>query len=311
MTGGLGFVGSHIVDGLTNLGIDVTVLDDMSTGKVLNLTQTRQKGKIEVIKGSITDSITVKKMVRKTEVVFHEAAIVSVQQSIREPGRTRRVNVEGTRFLVDACLSARVKKLVFASSAAVYGDSKVLPHSETSEAKPQSPYGWSKLEGERLLTEACEENGLDGTTLRYFNVYGPRSTSKDYSGVIDAFAQRLVAGKPLVIYGDGKQSRDFVHVSDVVNANILTASTPATRGRTLNVGTGVPTSIEDLACLESEFFGYSEPPKIMHHEPRQGDIKQSYADISLIKSLMMYSPQFPLRKGLSSYLGSLFPSLEK
>lgn len=308
VTGGLGFVGSHIVDGLMSLDVSVCVLDDLSTGKMLNLVQARKKGKIEVVKGSITNPATVRKIVRDVEVVFHEAAMVGVQQSVREPVRTRQVNAEGTRHLVDECVSGKVKKLIFASSAAVYGESKVLPHSETSEVTPQSPYGRSKLEGERFLTKAYEENGFDGTSLRYFNIYGPRSASKDYSGVIDSFAERLITGKPLVIYGDGKQTRDFVYVTDVVSANLLAASTSATRGRILNVGTGTQTSIETLARLETELFGRVTPLQFEYREPRHGDIKQSYADISLISELTGYSPQFPLREGLSRYLGLLYPA---
>ena len=300
-------MGSHIVDGLVGAGIEVSVLDDFSNGRISNLTEAMKKGKVNVIRGEVTDTNTVKAAVRNVEVVFHEAALVSVQQSIQEPERTNKVNVGGTKCLLEACLSG-AKKFVFASSAAVYGASKSVPVAETSEPRPLSPYGQSKLEGERLSLRAYDESGLGATVLRYFNIYGPRSSASQYSGVINAFAERLTSGQRPVIYSDGRQTRDFVHVSDIVSANILVASTPNTNGKILNVGTGHKTPILQLAQLEHDFLiGHEAPMSVEHRGARRGDIRDSYADISLIKNLTGYSPKVQLREGLASYLDWLYP----
>jgi UDP-glucose 4-epimerase len=308
VTGGLGFVGSHIVDSLAEKGVEVSVLDDFSNGKISNLPDAQRRGSISIYRGRVTDVELVKAAVKDVEVVFHEAALVSVQQSIQEPERTNEVNVGGTKCLLEACVSEGVKKFVFASSAAVYGDSQVLPRVETSEPHPLSPYGWSKLEGERLSLRAYEENGLGTTALRYFNIYGPRSTAKQYSGVINAFAESLISGRPPVIYGDGRQTRDFIHVSDIVAANILVASSLKTDGKVLNVGTGRQTSIMELAQLEHDILlGQGRPVSVEHREARQGDVRDSYADISLIKQATGYSPSLPLEEGLRNYFQWLYP----
>lgn len=296
------------MDDLVGAGVEVSVLDNLSNGQISNLAEAMTKGRVKVIRGGVNDSDAVKVAVKGAEVVFHEAAIVNVQQSIREPELTEKVNVGGTKCLLDACLSEGVKKFVFASSAAVYGASKSLPNVETSELQPQSPYGRSKLEGERLTLRAYSEHGLSTTALRYFNIYGPRSTVGQYSGVINAFAERLISDRRPVIYGDGGQTRDFVHVSDVVSASILVASSPNTSGKVLNVGTGQQISILQLAQLEHDILiGHETPMSVEYSAARTGDIRDSYADVSLIKNLTGYSSKLQLREGLASYLRWLYP----
>lgn len=293
---------------LVGQGLEISVLDDFSNGHLSNLSDAQKIASVKVIKGSVTDAETVKRSLKDVEAVFHEAALVSVQRSVQQPGLTQEINVKGTKCLVDACVQGHVRRLIFASSAAVYGDSPDLPRKETSALHPLSPYGWSKLEGERICLKAFAETGLGATALRYFNIYGPRSTVKQYSGVINAFADALIFGKPPVIYGDGKQTRDLIHVSDIASANILAAASPMTVGKVLNVGTGVQTSVADLVQLEHDLlFGSRAPASVVYGDAREGDVRDSYADISLINELTGFSPKYKLKEGLESYFRWLYP----
>lgn len=306
VTGGAGFIGSHISESLIGLGCSVKIVDDFSSGKHFNLVNFDNSKNLQVIKGNVCDSDFLSDALKDVEIVFHEAAIVSVQRSIIEPEVTNRVNSLGTKNLLQCAADSGVRKLMFASSAAVYGNSNVLPRSEGSETSPISPYGQSKLDGEEYCLEFHEKYGLGAVVFRYFNVYGPRSTSKEYSGVINKFAERISQRKSPVIFGDGKNSRDFVYIDDIVQANILAASSPNASGRIYNVGTGTECSIEKLAKLECEaILGDRDAVPIEYSEPKQGDVRQSYADITRISSELGFKPKYPIEKGLPFYLKSL------
>ncbi len=241
---------------------------------------------------------------KNIDVVFHEAAIVSVSRSVSEPKFVDEVNVGGTLNMLRCALKQRVKKFVFASSAAVYGNARSIPISERTKPAPISPYGLGKLRAEQHCFEFHRDYNLATTVLRYFNVYGPGSTSGPYSGVISKFAEMLHADKPLVIYGSGKQTRDFVHVDDVVSANVLAATKKASAGRIFNVGSARFISITELATLEARLvLGPERRPQIVHESARPGDIETSCADISKIQDVLGFKPSITLEEGLATFLG--------
>jgi UDP-glucose 4-epimerase len=309
VTGGAGFIGSHIVDELVREGCEVNVLDNFSTGTMSNLT--RLSRRLTVTKGNINDPCLVKQSLKDIDVVFHEAAIVSVARSVSEPESVNHVNVEGTLNLLKCTVNSSVKSFIFASSAAVYGDPKILPISEDSSLSPISPYGLGKLTAEEDTLEICKVTGLGTTLLRYFNVYGPRSTGGPYSGVITRFAERLRAKESLIIFGSGEQTRDFIYVKDVVNANILVALNNNTKGKVFNVGTGSPVTIKELALIDSSISLGPELPVHLEYQPaRVGEIQHSYANISLIRKAVGFEPQFSLKQGLEDYLKDLDTAVE-
>jgi nucleoside-diphosphate-sugar epimerase len=309
VTGGAGFVGSHIVDNLVRSEAEVTVLDDFSSGKTSNLEQSLKSRRLKVVKGDINDKEVVRATLRDIDVVFHEAAIVSVQRSIQDPEFTNHVNIDGTRNLIELCVDSHIDRFVFASSAAVYGDSQVLPRTETSQPAPISPYASAKLEGETMCKKFYEATGLETVALRYFNIYGVRSTSKAYSGVINAVAQKLVTKERPIVYGNGKQSRDFVNVNDIVQANLLASTSGNSAGRVFNVGTGKQTTVLDLISLESKILLGQNSIEVEFKEARSGDVTQSYADISFITKELNFVPRIGLEEGLQNYLGSTFVSM--
>jgi nucleoside-diphosphate-sugar epimerase len=305
VTGGAGFIGSHIVDRLIREGCEVVVIDDLSSGKVENLAESKDSGKLEFVRGDICDEESVRRAFTGVEVVFHAAAIVSVQRSISEPDLVNRVNVQGTSNLLRRAAEAGVERFVFSSSAAVYGRAVALPISEEAPLRPISPYGKSKREAEGLCFEVRSNQGLNVTVLRYFNVYGARSSAGEYSGVIRKFAERLYAKKPLVIYGNGKQVRDFVNVTDVVSVNILAATIQRGAGGVLNVGSGRCTTIAELAELETRLvLGPGKRARLQYRPARAGDIKKSCADISRMKKRLGFQPEVTLEQGLALYLGA-------
>jgi len=303
VTGGAGFIGSHIVDRLIGDGCEVTVFDDFSTGNLENLRESRRSPRLKIVKGDVRDARLAQDSLRGVEVVFHEAAIVSVDRSVREPKTVNEVNVGGALNLLRCAAEQGVEKFVFASSAAVYGNARRTPISERTEPAPISPYGHGKLTAEGHCLEFYRDNKMATTVLRYFNVYGPRSTSGEYAGVIRKFAEMLRADRPLVIYGSGKQTRDFVHVDDVVSANILAATKKASAGGVFNVGSAECTSIEGLAELEARLItGGRRRPEIVHEPGRAGDIENSFADVSKIRDVLGFKPKVTLEKGLAASL---------
>jgi UDP-N-acetylglucosamine 4-epimerase len=298
VTGGAGFIGSHIVDRLLQEGLTVRVLDNLSNGEKKNLAQLQNKKSFQFIEGDVRNFDSVKKAVEGVDAVVHEAALVSVTRSVEDPRLSNEINVTGTVNLLKACIDAHVKRFVQASSCAVYGDTETLPNHENLAPKPLSPYAADKLAAETYAKVFYDVYGLETVSLRYFNVYGPRQKYGPYSGVISIFINRLQENKPPLIVGDGTQTRDFVNVGDVVEANINALSKPKAAGEVFNVSTGEATTINKLAETIQQIMGKTDL-KPVHAEPRPGDIMHSYGDITKAERKLEYKPRVPLEKGLS------------
>lgn len=296
VTGGAGFIGSHIVDLLVTKGFDVRVLDNLSTGKLDNISCHLKSGAVELVEGDIREVKDVKKSLDGVDIVIHMAALVSVPLSVEDPNLTFDINLTGTLHVLRASAESAVKKFVFISSCAVCGDPESLPITELTQPNPISPYAESKLIGERYCLGFAERGLLQTVVLRFFNVYGSRQGMNDYSGVITRFADRCRKGLPLTIYGDGSQTRDFVNVKDVVEFVLASTKSDSAVGEVFNVGSGKPTTISELAKEVIELAGGSS--HISYEKPRVGDIKDSYADISKGRKLLGYSPQVSLKEGL-------------
>ena len=300
ITGGAGFIGSHLTEELLKEGRKVVVLDDLSTGKLENLPDDPN---LTFIKGSITDRELLKNLFDsyRFETVFHLAAVASVFKSIEEPVETHRVNFDGTMYLLEESKRAKVEKFVFASSAAVYGDLPELPKKEDMPVKPLTPYGVDKYASERYVVNSFNLYGLRTTALRFFNVYGERQDpSSPYSGVISIFIDRILKHlkgekTTIDIFGDGRQTRDFVYVKDVVKALLIAEKDKRTDGEVFNVGTGKETSLLQLIDTLKSIVGSTPPVRFL--PPREGDIKRSVADITKISKLS-YKPSYSLKEGL-------------
>jgi UDP-glucose 4-epimerase len=295
VTGGAGFIGSHVVDRLVKESCAVRVFDDLSNGKLANIQGHLKSGKVEFVKGDVRDALVVRKSLEGVDAVVHLAALISVPFSFENPALTFDVNLFGTLNMLRLCVQKGVEKFVFVSSCAVYGDPELLPVNEDVKANPISPYAESKLVGERYCLGFSERELLRLVVLRFFNVYGPRQGLNEYSGVITQFIDRLKQGKPLLVYGDGSQTRDFVNVKDIANAVLASLKTGITSD-VFNVGSGKSTSINELAKTVSELV--DRDLDIHYEEPRAGDIKHSYADISKAKKFLCYEPKFSLSDGL-------------
>lgn len=302
VTGGAGFIGSHLVDRLMKEGYEVVVLDNFFSGKIENVKHHLDNGKFHLTKGDVRNSDDAKEAIKNVDAVFHLAAIVSVPLSIKDPLLVNDANVRGTLNLLEASSKAYVDRFIFASSCAVYGEVDSLPINEHHPTSPIAPYAASKLAAEYYCKVFYENYGLNTLCLRYFNVYGPRQVKNYYSGVITQFIDRLKKIKPPIIYGDGQQTRDFVHVEDIVEANMLALNCQHEFGEVINVGTGKPTTINRLAEVLLELSGRSDlKPK--YAAPRKGDIRNSCADISKAKRALGYEPKVTLKKGLRTLLG--------
>ncbi len=296
VTGGAGFIGSHVVDRLVNEGYHVRIIDDLSTGRLGNIQGHLSSGEVEFVKGDIRDAAFVTRGVKNIDVVVHLAAITNVPFSIANPDLTFDVNLLGTLNLLRSSIKENIDRFVFVSSCAVCGEPKSLPVNEEDKPNPISPYAESKLIAERYCLGFYERQLLLPVVLRFFNVYGPRQGMNDYSGVITHFIDRCKQRLPLTIYGDGAQTRDFVNVHDVVEATFASMKSSKAEGEVFNVGSSKPTSINALAKTVSELAGADL--KICYEKPREGDIKDSYADISKAKKLLGYAPKVSLRDGL-------------
>jgi UDP-glucose 4-epimerase len=297
VTGGAGFIGSNTVDELVRRGHDVVVLDDLSAGKSANLDNVGTK--IKSIHDSITNPNALREACRGMDVVVHLAAQTSVPRSVKDPVETNRINVDGTLNVLVAARDAKVKRVVFSSSCAVYGKTPVLPIPESRALAPISPYGFSKQVGEAYGRMFQELYGLEFVALRYFNVFGPRQDpGSAYSGVLSLFSAALLAGTQPTVFGDGEQSRDFVYVQNVVEAILLAAESKGAPSLAFNIGTGNRyTLIQTLALLE-KITG--RPARARNAAPREGDIRDSQADISLARQVLGYNPRFGFEDGLKS-----------
>ncbi|MGD9712906.1 MAG: NAD-dependent epimerase/dehydratase family protein [Thermomicrobiales bacterium] len=302
VTGGAGFVGSHLIERLIADGWNVRVFDTRRPegGWFEAIDQTR----LEVVVADIRDAQAVASAAEGAEVIFHQAAIASVQRSIENPQETVEVNIGGTVNVLEAARKSGCRRVVFASSAAVYGDGPESPKVETLPPRPLSPYAVSKLSGEQLCAVYSHLHALETVALRYFNVYGPRQDpSSPYSGVISRFVDAIQKGEPVTIYGDGEQTRDFVYVSDVVEANMLAATSDVGLATVCNVGTGKAISLKELLSELRHLF--ADCVRVEHLPERHGDILHSVASIEHLRSRYQFASATTLPLGLSNLLGGV------
>ena len=298
ITGGAGFIGSHLAEKLSP-NHEVVILDDFSSGSEQNLRWAERKRNVSLVTGSVTDASLVCSCAAGCDGIFHQAAIASVPASVRDPVGTHEVNCTGTVQVLEAARKTGTKSVVMASSAAVYGDAPALPKTESMVPEPKSPYAIHKCTGEYYGQVYASLYGLKTVSLRYFNVYGPRQNpSSPYSGVISRFASDALQGNPLTIFGDGTQTRDFVYVADVVNANIRAMESDA-QG-VFNIGTGLETDLLTLGEMIQSCTGNS--PAVTFEPAREGDILHSCADIAKAESAFGFVPEYSLQKGLEETL---------
>lgn len=297
VTGGSGFIGSHLAEKLVQLGKDVTIFDNLSTGRVGN----NPKG-ARFVRGDIRDLESLEGALRNVDLVFHEAANASTPKSVEDPKYDFDVNVLGTFNVLSAAVNCDVKRLVYASSAAVYGDPKHLPVDENHVTEPTNPYGVSKLAGERYCKAFHDVYGINTVSTRTFNVYGPRENLETTLDEVVIYLNKVRHNEPITILGDGNQTRDFVYVKDVVEAKLLAAEKARGVGEVFNVGTGVETSINELTKTIMSLTKREVP--ISHVSPRKGDIYRSFGDISKARKLLGYEPRFGLEQGLQELIKS-------
>lgn len=296
VSGGTGFIGSNVARLLIEEGHQVVILDNLSTGYRLNLDGLRSAAFVE---GDIRDPAVVGRVMQGVEVVFHLAASVGNARSIAHPLEDAEINVLGTLRVLEAARAAGARLVVFSSSAGVFGELKQLPIREDHPMEPDSPYGATKLAAEKLCLAYAKLYELEAICLRYFNVYGINQRYDAYGNVIPIFAHRLVHGQPLIIFGDGQQTRDFVSVRDVAKANLLAARTRGVSGA-FNIGSGTSITIGELADLMCAVSGLH--PGIEHAPPRKGDVRHSLADITAARTMLHYEPTVPMDEGLAEYL---------
>jgi nucleoside-diphosphate-sugar epimerase len=296
VTGGAGFIGSHIAAALMASGARVRVLDDLSTGHRENLEEIG--GDLDFIEGSVADEALLNKVLDGVEVVFHEAAIPSVPRSVEHPKQTHVASVDGTFSLLVAARDKRVRRVVYAASSSAYGDQPTLPKAEQMLPDPLSPYAVAKLVGEYYCQVFTRVYGLETVSLRYFNVFGPRQDpGSQYSGVVSRFISSLLSGERPVIFGDGEQSRDFTYIDNVVAANLSAASSSGASGKVINVANGQRITLNELLAELKDLTG-KQDVTAEYREPRVGDVKHSLADITLAKQFLGYESKVGLREGL-------------
>lgn len=307
VTGGAGFIGSHLTDRLLAEGWAVRVLDDFSSGRERNLEQAASR--IELLRGDLRDEALVARAVADVEVVFHQAAVPSVPRSVAEPLRTHAVNVTGTLGLLEAARRAGVRRFVFAASSSAYGDTEELPKVESMPAAPLSPYALQKYAGEVYCRLYHDLYGLETVALRYFNIFGPRQDPQsEYAAVIPRFVTACLRGEPPIVFGDGEQTRDFTYVADAVAANLLAADAPRAPGAVMNVAGGRRVSLNRLLA---DVLAITGAKLVARHEAaRPGDVRDSLADLGRARDLLEYAPRVELREGLRRTIES-FRRLER
>ena len=297
ITGGAGFIGSHLVEHLVAAGDDVTVLDDLSSGRRANLAAVR--GQIRFIRGSVTDLNTCRRAVERVDCVLHHAAVTSVQRSVDEPVVTHQVNATGTLNVLLAARDKGVRRVVYAGSTSAYGNPATLPNSEEHVTRPLSPYAASKLAGEDYCVACQATYGLETVVLRYFNIFGPRQDpNSQYAAVVPRFITTALAGEPPTIFGDGKQTRDFVFIANVVHANLLAARAPAAdvSGQVFNIGSGKGVSVNQLWEHIRRLAGVPLAP--VHTQGRAGEVRDSVAELTRAGRLLGYAPIVDFEEGL-------------
>jgi len=301
VTGGAGFIGSHLVEKLLSTGDRVRVLDDLSTGKRENLVE---HDALEFIEGDIRDAGLADNCIQGVDAVVHLAAIASVQASMEDPVRTHQVNFDGTLNLLEASRRHRIKRFLYACSAAVYGDTATIPVSEEMAPNPLSPYAVDKLSGEHYLLNYHRSYGLAATSFRFFNIYGPRQDpSSPYSGVISIFIECLAHNRAVTVFGDGTQTRDFVYVADLATLLARAARGMEGNGGVINVGTGMRYSLLQLLALLERLSGKKIERR--HESARVGDIRHSCADVTRLKRSFSEVPATPFELGLKKLIESL------
>ena len=296
VTGGAGFIGSHIAGTLAARGERVRIIDDLSTGYLENIEDIR--GDIDFVRASLTDPEALRRALEGIEIVFHQAAIPSVPRSIDNPRETHRACVEATFALLLAARERGVRRIVYAASSSAYGDQPTLPKTEEMRPDPLSPYAVAKLVGEYYCQVFTRAYHLETVALRYFNVFGPRQDpSSPYSGVISRFIAGLLGGENPVIFGDGEQSRDFTYVANVVDANLRAAQSATAVGQVINIANGEQITLNELLRVMKRITG-RDKARADYREPRTGDVRHSLADISLARELLGYEPRVGLEEGL-------------
>jgi nucleoside-diphosphate-sugar epimerase len=301
VTGGAGFIGSHLADRLLREGFEVYVIDNLNTGRLENITHHQNKKNFHFIKGDIRDRQLVKQTISDVDIVFHEAALTSVALSVQDPILTNDVNVNATIALLKLSSDLGVKRFIYASSAAVYGDNASEKKREDMTPTPTSPYGASKLAAENYIKLFNTIYGLETVSLRYFNVYGPRQPfdiQNPYSAAITIFINRLLRNMPLIIYGDGEQIRDFIYIEDVVEANMLALNAQNAVGEVFNVATGVNVSVNNVANTLKKIMN-REHIENAYMDSRPGDIRHSAAEIAKAKKVLGFHPKIRLEEGLA------------
>jgi nucleoside-diphosphate-sugar epimerase len=297
VTGGAGFIGSNLTEELLKRGHLVRVLDDFSTGKKENLIFEKKHPSLEVIEGDLRDLDTCQKAVRGVDYVFHQGALPSVQRSVEDPETSNAVNVGGTLNILLAARDGGVKRVIYAASSSVYGDTPTLPKHEEMPANPLSPYALQKYVGEKYCRLFYQLYGLETISLRYFNIFGPKQDPNSlYSAVIPKFIDALLQGRSPVIFGDGEQSRDFTYIENVVHANLLAMSAEHLHGEAINIACGKRISLNQLLNVLKEILGSKLSP--VYEESRKGDVKHSLADIRRAKEMIKYEPKVGIDIGL-------------
>ena len=297
VTGGAGFIGSHLVDALLAAGSSIRIVDNFSTGFRHNLAHVENEPKVQVVEGDVSDPETVADVVNDIDVIFHEAAMASVPRSIREPSLCHAWCTTSTVNLLQAAAERGVRRLVLASTSAAYGNSLFVSKRESDSPSPLSPYAAAKLASEAYCQAFPESFDVETVILRYFNVFGPRQDPQsEYSAVIPRFVSMILSGEPPIIYGDGQQSRDFVFVSDVAKANLLAATVPEAAGGIFNIARGQSTTLLELLTTLREILGQEIEP--IHEPARIGDVRDSLADVSQARSRLRFEPEVSMTDGL-------------
>jgi Nucleoside-diphosphate-sugar epimerases len=309
VTGGAGFIGSHIAAALLERGESVRIFDNFATGRRSNLQACENlPGKVEVIEADLRDLAAVREAVKGIEVVYHQGALASVPRSVANPIQSLEVNVNGTQHVLVAARDAGVRRVVFACSSSVYGDTPTLPKHEGMTPTPMSPYAIHKLTAELLCGVFTRIYGLETVALRYFNVFGPRQDPQsEYAAVIPRFLTALLQQQRPIVFGDGEQTRDFTYIDNVVRANLLAATAEATNGETMNIGCGERISLNEVLSTAFALIGHSS--EIDYRAPRPGDVRDSLADISKARRLLHYEPTVKFQAGLAATLADLRASI--